>query len=298
MHQGKNADDIFINPACTSMRLAILNPLLLLALAASALGQAAKVANQPIGPIQDNSFLAEEAYNHAPGVVQHIQTFTRMWNSKTWTYSFTQEWPVPSHWRHQLSYTLVDAKTNRNFDPSFGDLLLNYRYQVLGDGEARLAIAPRATLIVPSGSLKNGSSFGGAGVQSVVPASLVLNRHFVSHYDLGGTWIPRAHDAANNAAASYGYNAAGSLVWLAHPRFNGMFESAWTSSHLVSRPHGTDVQNTLWLAPGARFAFNFRSGLQIVPGVAYVAGVGPSSGDHGAFFYLSFEHPMWREGNE
>jgi len=246
-------------------------------------------------PIQDNSFLAEEAYNQEPGVVQHIQTFTRMWNSKTWAYSFTQEWPVPDHWRHQLSYTLAGAKSGDNLNRSFGDILLNYRYQLLGDGDKRLAISPRATLIVPTGSVKDGSSYGGTGVQAVVPASYVLNRHLVSHYDLGGTLIPHARDAAEDTASSYGYNATGSLIWLAHPRLNGMFETSWTSAHLVSRPHGTDVQNSLWLAPGARFAFNFKSGLQIVPGIAYVAGVGPSSGDRGTFFYLSFEHPLWRE---
>jgi hypothetical protein len=281
------------------MRPAILLSFLLLVLPGRAVAQGSAAGPQvgpiPVGPIQDNSFLAEEAYNQEPGVVQHIQTFTRLWNSNTWAYTFTQEWPVPSHWKHQLSYTLVDARTNQDLQRSFGDVLLNYRYQLLGDGEARLAVSPRATLILPTGSVKNGSGYGGTGVQAVVPASFVLNRHFVSHYDLGGTLIPHARDAANNVAASYGYNAAGSLIWLAHPRLNGMFETSWTSAHLVSRPHGTDVQNTLWLAPGARFAFNFKSGLQIVPGIAYVAGVGPSSGDHGTFFYLSFEHPMWRE---
>jgi hypothetical protein len=281
------------------MRHAILLSFLLLVLPGGAVAQGSAAGPQvgpiQVGPIQDNSFLAEEAYNQEPGVVQHIQTFTRLWNSNTWAYTFTQEWPVPSHWKHQLSYTLVDARTNQDLQRSFGDVLLNYRYQLLGDGEARLAVSPRATLILPTGSVKNGSGYGGTGVQAVVPASFVLNRHFVSHYDLGGTLIPHARDAANNVAASYGYNAAGSLIWLAHPRLNGMFETSWTSAHLVSRPHGTDVQNTLWLAPGARFAFNFKSGLQIVPGIAYVAGVGPSSGDHGTFFYLSFEHPMWRE---
>lgn len=45
--------------------------------------------------IQDNSFLVEEAYNQNFGVVQHISSFTRFWNSKDWNYSFTQEWPVP-----------------------------------------------------------------------------------------------------------------------------------------------------------------------------------------------------------
>ena len=280
------------------MRIAILFSILLFALPGLVAAQqscTSAAAPEP-SPIQDNSFLAEEAYNQEPGVVQHISAFTRMWNSKTWAYSFTQEWPVPYHWRHQISYTLVEAKTGEDINRSFGDLLLNYRYQLIGSGETRLAVSPRATLIVPTGSVKHGSGFGGTGVQAVLPASLVLNRHFVSHYDLGGTLIPHARDAAGDSATSYGYNATGSLIWLAHPRINGMFETSWTSAHLVSRPHGTDLQKTLWLAPGVRGAFNFKSGLQIVPGVAYVSGVGPSSGDRGAFFYLSFEHPMWREG--
>lgn len=277
------------------MRNAIFVSVLLISSFARLDAQHMNASALPEHPIQDNSFLAEEAYNQEPGVVQHIQSFTQMWNSETWAYSLTQEWPVPYHWKHQLSYTLVGAKPDQTLGESFGDLLLNYRYQLVGDGETRLAVSPRATLIVPTGSVTNGSSYGGVGVQAVVPASYVLNRHFVSHYDLGGTVIPQAQDGARDHAASYGYNAAGSVVWLAHSRVNGMFETSWSSAHLVSRPHGTDVQNTLWLAPGVRGAFNFKSGLQIVPGVAYVAGVGPSSGDHGAFFYLSFEHPMWRE---
>ncbi|MBS1806053.1 MAG: transporter [Acidobacteria bacterium] len=273
----------------------IISTLLLVSSGGISAQQSSSSAVQDEHPIQDNSFLAEEAYNQEPGVVQHIQAFTRLWNSRAWAYSFTQEWPVPNHWRHQLSYTLQGARTDATLDRSFGDLLLNYRYQLTGSGDTRLAVSPRATLIVPTGSVKNGSGYGGTGVQAVVPASYVLNRRFVTHYDLGGTIIPRARDASDDVAASYGYNAAGSLVWLAHSRLNGMFETSWSSAHLVSRPNGTDVQNTLWLAPGARGAFNFKSGLQIVPGIAYVAGVGPSSGDKGVFFYLSFEHPLWRE---
>ena len=51
------------------------------------------VAAQP--GIQDNSFLVEEAYNQNFGVVQHISSFTRFFDSKDWNYTFTQEWPVP-----------------------------------------------------------------------------------------------------------------------------------------------------------------------------------------------------------
>jgi hypothetical protein len=41
-----------------------------------------------------------------------------------------------------------------------------------------------------------------------------------------------------------------------------------------------------------RFAINRPSGLQIVPGIAYTIGVGPSSGSRAIFLYLSFEHPL------
>lgn len=55
--------------------------------------------------IMDNSFLIEEAYNQEDGVIQHIQTFQYLQKSKTWGYSFTEEWPVPGQ-THQLSFTI------------------------------------------------------------------------------------------------------------------------------------------------------------------------------------------------
>ena len=75
------------------------------------------VAQQPSRPIQDNSFLVEEAYNQEPGVVQHIQSFTRLWNSRTWAYTFTQEWPVPKHWRHQLSTRFPHSRPRKTAIP-------------------------------------------------------------------------------------------------------------------------------------------------------------------------------------
>src|SRR5512144_2099823 len=51
--------------------------------AAPARGQGA-VAAPP--PIQDNSFLVEEAYNQDPGVVQTIQTYARVAGTGDWAY--------------------------------------------------------------------------------------------------------------------------------------------------------------------------------------------------------------------
>ena len=113
--------------------------------------QTAAIAAEP--GIQDNSFLVEEAYNQEFGVVQHISSFTRFWDSKDWNYSFTQEWPVPGNERHQLSYTLVALHSGAFPDSGagIGDVVLNYRYQLVGSGDTRTAFSPRLSLIFPAG---------------------------------------------------------------------------------------------------------------------------------------------------
>jgi len=57
----------------------------------------------------------------------------------------------------------------------------------------------------------------------------------------------------------------------------------------------TQRSKSLLISPGVRWAYNFKSGLQIVPGVAVPLGVGPSSGERGLILYLSFEHPIRRQ---
>src|SRR5688572_31529334 len=91
-------------------------------------------------PIQDNSFLLEEAYNQEPGVVQHISFFTRAFDGG-WVYTFTQEWPAPSQ-KHQLSYTVIGMDPGEGLTAGLGDLVLNYRYQLLGSGDTKTAFAP------------------------------------------------------------------------------------------------------------------------------------------------------------
>ena len=78
----------------------------------------------------------EEAYNQNFGVVQHINSFTRFFESKDWIYTFTQEWPAPGDERHQLSYTLAAQHAGGYPDSGagIGDVLLNYRYQLVGNG--------------------------------------------------------------------------------------------------------------------------------------------------------------------
>ena len=136
-------------------RVAVLIPAIILA--AMAFGLSA-FAQQP-APIQDNSFLVEEAYNQDAGVVQHINTFTRFANGD-WAYTFTQEWPAPGRPRHQLSYSLAILSPGIPTGAGVGDSMLNYRYQLLGNEASRVAFAPRVTLIAPTGSVRLGRGTG------------------------------------------------------------------------------------------------------------------------------------------
>ncbi len=257
---------------------------------------AAQVSPDRPKGIQDNSFLLEEAYNQEPGIVQHISNFTRFFESEDWTYTFTQEWPVPHHARHQLSYTLaVIDPGDVNASPGFGDMLLNYRYQVLGNGQARLAFAPRLSLLLPSGNPRLGRGFGGRGMQASLPFSLVLNRWLVTHFNLGTTFVPNAHNENDDRAPVHGYNLGQSFIFQAHPRFNVMLETVWSSTESVVAPRQTQRSHEFLLSPGIRWAYNFSNGLQIVPGIAVPIGVGPSAGEKGLILYLSFEHPIWKE---
>ena len=250
-------------------------------------------------PIQDNSFLVEEAYNQEFGVVQHISNFERDWKTNSWLYTFTQEWPFDPAPRHQFSYTIPLVQPEGYASEGIGDVALNYRYQLIGNGDTGVAFAPRFTLVLPTGSVRRGDGTGGIGLQTNLPLSIVVSSHLVTHWNIGATIVPSARDAGHDRAATYGYNLGQSLVWLVKPRVNLLLETVWAGAENVVGPGRTQRIHTLLVSPGVRWAHNFSNGLQIVPGIGIPIGIGPS-GDKGIFFYLSFEHPFRaiRGGNE
>ena len=233
---------------------------------------AAPLAVAADGPIQDNSFLVEEAYNQEDGVVQHINTFQRFQHSRDWIYTFTQEWPVGGL-KHQFSYTVPVVRPSDSRS-GVGDIAINYRYQLVGDGEAKVAVAPRFTVSVPSGNESQGRGEGTASYQAFVPVSVVLSPEIVAHSNAGYTRTPKT---SRNA-----WNVGQSFVWLASQRVNLMLEAVYS--------HAQD--NSAYVSPGVRWSYDFDSGLQIVPGIAFPIGVGPSRHEKSVFLYLSFEHPF------
>jgi hypothetical protein len=241
-------------------------------------------------PIQDNSFLIEEAYNQERGVVQHISTFQL--SGDTWTYGFTQEWPVGGI-GNQLSYSLALVHQD-GLGTGPGDALLNYRHQLIGSGDALLAVAPRLSVVLPIGDAAKGRGTGGAGFQLAVPASVVLGSRFVAHVNAGLTVTPSARGLSGERATTTGVSAGASVIWLAGPRINFMVESVWARNQTVTGAHQVARDDSWFLSPGVRGAFNFPGGLQVVPGLAWPIGIGPSGGTDYLFVYLSFEHPFRR----
>jgi hypothetical protein len=245
-------------------------------------------------PIQDNSFLVEEAYNQEPGVIQHISLFTRDTRTGDWVYTFTEEWPALGQ-THQASVTAVVqglTHTDRR-QVGAGDVALNWRWQALGDGDAPVAVAPRLSALLPTGDASKGFGAGAVGGQVNVPVSAALGRSFVGHFNLGATFVPSARTALGRGDLA-GVSLGQGLIWLARHDVNFMLEAVYSVSE-TSTARGTVRAEAFLVSPGVRGALDLPFGIQMVGGVAAPFGFGPSSGSRGVIGYLSFEHPIAKQ---
>ena len=255
-----------------------------------AAAQAPSPSGGKVAPIQDNSFLIEEAYNQESHVVQHISTFSRAFGQHGWVYSLTQEWPVAGQ-RNQLSFTAAVARTpdDPGFVSGFGDLALNYRLQLLGIGGGPVAFAPRLSTLLPTGNSARGLGSGAFGMQVNLPLSIELGDRFVLHSNAGATRL--AGDGQGGRGSVSALTLGQSVVWLATPRVNLLVETVWTATRTVRDGARTSAEELL-IVPGIRWAHDLPRGLQVVPGLAWPLGAGPSRGSKSLFAYLSLEHPF------
>ena len=241
--------------------------------------------------LQDNSFLVEEAYDQEPGVVQHIWNAVlgvnhHAGNSETrWDTSFTQEWPIGSE-THQFSYTapvsFIDGA--HESENGIGDVLLNYRLQVLSETVQRPAFSPRFSLILPTGDEDRGLGNGVVGYQVNLPVSKIVSDRWTLHGNLGATFLPEVegHDLFN-------YNVGGSAIFAVSRELNLMLECVSFCNEEVDG-RGTRRDCAAILSPGFRYAFNFKNGTQVVGGIAAPVGLTSTAPDYGVFLYFSVEH--------
>jgi hypothetical protein len=271
-------------------------PRLLALCAASAAIFASAASGQTVAvePLADNSFLIEEAYNQGPGVVQHIALWSRE-RGGGWALSVTDEWPVFDE-KNQLSLSLSAVDSDGAGGTRFGDTLLNYR-RAIDLGDERLAFAPRLSLLLPTGDVDDGTGLGAIGAQFNLPLSFEASDAWVTHTNVGATWVPGAEvPLAAGGDTEFDLSAVSlgqSLVWRVAPRFNPLLEVVWTREEMdFGRFRETTSEG--FVALGFRWGHDFSSGLQIVPGIAYARGFDDADGDEQWLLYLSFEHPFGR----
>jgi len=252
----------------------------------------APVAAQEPEPLEDNSFLIEEAYNQAPGVVQEISNFVRASGGSDWIYTLTQEWPLGGV-RHQLSYTIPLEHHGDLETTGLGDVLLNYRFQAAGADGGWVYLAPRLSAVLPTGRARSGRGSGSLGVQVNLPVTLALSPRFSTHWNAGATLLPSAENLLGDRATAASFNAGASAIWLVRPLFNLMLEAVWLRESDVVGRGATERASSAFLNPGFRWGFNCRGGLQIVTGLAYTVSLTDRDPD-ALFLYLSFEHPFRR----
>lgn len=245
--------------------------------------------------IVDNSFFVEEAFNQEAGVFQNIFGGALLQNTG-WAATFTQEWPVPGM-RHQLSYTVPVSRVNGS--GGLGDLALNYRYQLQEEGPGRPAIAPRLSLLCPTGDAGAGLGAGAWGLQVNVPVSKQVHDVYL-HGNAGLTWYPRVTSPIPGGATSAGAFVAvgpralaspflsGSAIYRLRPMFHLMLESVflWQDQFVAPGETGRTLQRIV--SPGARGGWN-HGDTQYVLGAALPVTWNPSSTDVGVFLYFSYE---------
>lgn len=244
--------------------------------------------------IEDNSYFIEEAYNQEDRVVQHINNARiSLLSSHDLAYSFTQEWPVFSQ-KHQFSYTIGFSSLNSGNVFGFNDVMLNYRYQ-LTDHDAVVTLAPRISLIIPTGNAKKDLGTGVVGYQFNLPASKRISNKFVCHANVGFTLLPNVESTGEDNLIyhnTYSFlNSGVSAIWLMSYRTNFMLEVLYTLMHEAGTSSDMATNSQAFISPGFRHAFDLKK-LQIVPGVAVPILLQNESAEFGLFFYLSFEHPF------
>jgi len=253
---------------------------------------------RPIDVIEDNSFLIEEAYNQEEGVVQHIFSalHTTSGGRHGWGFTFTQEWPVISQ-DHQFSYTIPSYHLTDGTDRVYGigDILLNYRYQALYEGEMLPAFAPRFSLILPTGNRRKGTGNNVVGYQWNLPFSKKVADRLALHANFGLTYLPhvKAPPAATGSAPKQSlisYNVGGSAIVALLPRLHFMLEWVGNFDQGFNDAGRRERSFRSTISPGFRAALVNEEKLQIVAGIAAPVGLNRRTDNIGAFLYFSVEH--------
>ncbi|RIK82627.1 MAG: hypothetical protein DCC68_05765 [Planctomycetota bacterium] len=261
------------------------------------------------GGIQDNSFFIEEAYNQEPGVVQHIFNWVRQWDDddgreRTFDFVFTEEMPIGSQ-DHQFSFAIPFSSIYEQGigEPPFnadglGDIMLNYRYQLLGGEDATWWSAPRFSVILDTAHGDEGLGNGTTGYQFNLPISREFE-NIAFHFNAGCTIFPNAEVGQTDGSISpptnlMGYNLGASLIDIRNKKVQPMLEVVLNWDDEVDGLGARSHEFEALISPGFRWAPYTQGSTQWVLGAAVPVGLTRDSPDVGVFLYMSFEHAVPR----
>ena len=256
--------------------------------------------------ISDNSFLLEEAYNQEPGVAQHIFNWIYTWDGpasnrhREFAATYSLELPIGSQ-QHQFSFitlfrNVVDESGGvASEEGGVGDTFLSYRYQLwLEKWGDPVSVAPRFSVLLPSGDAGRGLGFGEVGYQFDLPLSKQFKR-FDVHFNAGFTSVPGVKvDLGSGLFSSpeniWITNLGGSVFWKPQTYFHVFLETLLLFGDELDNQGLVDHTTQVILNPGFRYALCQLDDVEWVVGASVPVGVTPDAPDIGVFLYMSVEH--------
>ena len=174
-----------------------------------------------------------------------------------------------------------------------GDILLNYRYQLLEEGDMKPAFAPRFSLILPTGSRDKGTGDNVVGYQWNLPFSKKLGDLFAAHANFGLTYQPHVRALLDSSTGQLSpkrslvsFNLGASAIYAVLPRFHLMLEWLGNFEDGINDNGRRERNFVPIIAPGFRAAVVNEEKLHIVAGAAAPIGLNRNAPNYGALLYL------------
>jgi len=248
--------------------------------------------------LQDDEFLVETAYLQDESDFLHRFTFARS-GHRTWSSVFTEEITLGNE-KQNLVFLIPAhlAGTGTQKSRGFGDAEIEYSYGLYGNSSSRVTISPGIGLSLPIGSVRKELGSGGTGLSFKLPVSVAITDRFASNSIVEFCYTKSARNSDDERANTTGYAVGQSFVWFAKPKLNFFVEALWERSQEVTGPGSTVNNHSFLVSPAVRWAYEFKSGLTVSPGVAIPIGLGPSRGENNIVFYIAFSHPIRRRNDE
>lgn len=233
-------------------------------------------------PVEDNSFLIEEAYNQEEGVVQFINVFKRNGQNKDWDYTFINEIPAFSQ-THQFSYEIPINHSEETDRTKIGDLKFNYRVEFFRKDE--MVTTARLSLFAPTGDYRAGTGNGVFSPEMSIIHSVKVTDKWLQHWNLGAGYLMGAKNELGRSANNANLFAGVSNVILITEQFNFMLETLFTSAESTVDTNQTEWETSVLVSPSIRMAIDYGE-WQFVPGFAVPLGIGPQ--DKGTAQFLAY----------